>query len=180
LAEEAAVIELESADNFPTGNESILIVDDLISLGSLYYEPIWGFYRRDVPINTKRELKGLRIGTSGKGSPTHIIALKVLPLFGISPEKCKFEEIFSPGGVFEEAGEFPSLNLKTSEPMTNLPAGSSSLMRRLLLLRSQLVSRQKPAPKEPRLEQVPVPLPVNRLKQATIKEWSCSLTLKVG
>jgi hypothetical protein len=27
---------------------------------------------------------------------------------------------------------------------------------------------------------VPVPLPVNRLKQATIKEWSCSLTLKVG
>jgi len=68
-------------------------------LGSLYYEPVWGFYRRDVPINTNRELKGLRIGSSGKGSATHSLALKVLLLFGISPEECNFVEIHGSQGA---------------------------------------------------------------------------------
>jgi len=70
-------------------------VDDLISLGSLYYEPIWGFYRRDLPI----KLEGLRIGTSGEGSPTYSLALKVLPILGLSPEKCSFVEVHGSEGA---------------------------------------------------------------------------------
>jgi len=55
--------------------------------------------------------------------------------------------------------------------MRNLQAEISNLMHRFLLLRSQLAPRQVLAPKEPRLEQVPVSPAVNRLKQATTKEW---------
>jgi len=73
--------------------------DDLISLGSLYYEPIWGFYHRDKPITTYRELKGLRIGTGGKGSATNSLALKVLPLLGISEEECNFVEVHGSQGA---------------------------------------------------------------------------------
>jgi TRAP transporter TAXI family solute receptor len=74
-------------------------VGDLISLGSLYYEPIWGFYHRDVPITAYGELKEPRIGTSGKGSPTYSLALKVLPLLAISPDQCSFVEVHGSQGA---------------------------------------------------------------------------------
>ena len=81
------------------GEGSRATVNNLISLGSLYYEPIWGFYRLDVPITTFKELKGLRIGTSDKGSPTNSLALKVLPLLGISPEECNLVETHGSQGA---------------------------------------------------------------------------------
>jgi TRAP transporter TAXI family solute receptor len=74
-------------------------VDGLTSLGSLYYEPIWVFYRSGVAINDHAELEGLSIGTSGEGSLTHSLSLKVLPMLGISPEKCSFVEVHGSEGA---------------------------------------------------------------------------------
>jgi len=74
-------------------------VDDLFSLGSLYYEPIWGFHRRDVPITSSRELNGLRIGTGGMGSASNSLALKILPLLKISPKDANFVEVHGSQGA---------------------------------------------------------------------------------
>jgi len=63
---------------------------DLISLGSLYYEPIWVFHRVDAAIKSHLDLKGLSIGIGGKGSATEILAENLLALMGIFPEDAEF------------------------------------------------------------------------------------------
>jgi len=68
-------------------------VEDLISLGSLYYEPIWGFYRRDLSFSPSKKWKGARIGTAGEGSVTHGLAEKIMPLLGASPDDTLFVEV---------------------------------------------------------------------------------------
>lgn len=45
----------------------------LSSLGSLYYEPIWLFYRREMALNSARDLKGLRVAVGARGSGTRAV-----------------------------------------------------------------------------------------------------------
>ena len=45
----------------------------LASLGSLYYEPIWLFYRREVALDTARDLTGLRVAVGARGSGTRAV-----------------------------------------------------------------------------------------------------------
>jgi TRAP transporter TAXI family solute receptor len=61
--------------------------DTLYSLGDLYYEPLWIFYRADllaegneghVEPNRLTELKGRRIAIGGSGSGTRYLALELL------------------------------------------------------------------------------------------------------
>ena len=47
----------------------------LYSLGSLYYEPLWLFVRRDLAVSELRALKGLRITVGATGSGTRALAL---------------------------------------------------------------------------------------------------------
>ncbi len=59
-------------------------VDDLVSLGSIAYQPLWIFYRSMTPINRLSELAGKRIAVGAPGSGTHALALALLQANGIT------------------------------------------------------------------------------------------------
>jgi len=62
------------AGSFPT--------DDLVSLGSLFYEPLFIFYRAPAPVQRLSELRGRRIAIGPQGSGTHALALALLKANG--------------------------------------------------------------------------------------------------
>lgn len=55
--------------------------DTLLSLGGLYYEPLWIFYRADLGTPTRlTDLKGKRIAIGGTGSGTRYLAEELLQI----------------------------------------------------------------------------------------------------
>ncbi|MEW6512964.1 MAG: TAXI family TRAP transporter solute-binding subunit [Pseudomonadota bacterium] len=53
--------------------------DNLSSLGSLYHEPLWIFYREGLGTPSRiADLKGLRVAIGGEGSGTHYLAHELL------------------------------------------------------------------------------------------------------
>ncbi|MCB1801124.1 MAG: TAXI family TRAP transporter solute-binding subunit [Gammaproteobacteria bacterium] len=56
----------------------------LQSLGSVYYEPLWLFHRRDQTINDLRDLAGLRIAVGPEGSGTRALVSRLLKDNGVS------------------------------------------------------------------------------------------------
>lgn len=65
---------------------------DLVSLGSVAYQPLWVFYRGATRIERLSELAGKRIGIGAPGSGTHALALLLLQLNGISGAPSTFVE----------------------------------------------------------------------------------------
>jgi TRAP transporter TAXI family solute receptor len=57
--------------------------DEIISLGSLYFEPLWIFHQSDLDLNLLPDLKGLRIAVGVEGSGTRVLAVQLLGLNGI-------------------------------------------------------------------------------------------------
>jgi TRAP-type uncharacterized transport system substrate-binding protein len=57
--------------------------DGLFSLGSLFYEPLYIFYRSPTPIKKLSELRGRRIAIGPDGSGTRALALALLKANGI-------------------------------------------------------------------------------------------------
>jgi TRAP transporter TAXI family solute receptor len=55
----------------------------LLSLGSLYYEPLWLFYRKDVPFQQLRDLAGRRLAVGPEGSGTRALVRRLLRDNGI-------------------------------------------------------------------------------------------------
>jgi NMT1-like family len=62
-----------------------LNVDKLVSLGSVFHEPLLIFYRRDKPVELLSELKGRRLAIGPDGSGTRSLALLLLKDNGIEP-----------------------------------------------------------------------------------------------
>ncbi|MFC1453486.1 TAXI family TRAP transporter solute-binding subunit, partial [Verrucomicrobiota bacterium] len=58
----------------------------LLSLGSLYYEPLWVFHRRETPIHFLSDLKGLRIAIGSDFSGTRAIASLLARENGVDPD----------------------------------------------------------------------------------------------
>ena len=58
-------------------------IEDLVSLGSIYYEPIWVFYRGAKPVDQLRQLRGLRIAIGAEGGGTGVLAQRLLKANGI-------------------------------------------------------------------------------------------------
>ncbi|MGQ0698906.1 MAG: TAXI family TRAP transporter solute-binding subunit [Panacagrimonas sp.] len=58
---------------------------DLVSLGSVFYQPISIFYRSPKPLGLLSELKGKRIVVGAMGSGTGVLALDLLKANGIEP-----------------------------------------------------------------------------------------------
>lgn len=56
---------------------------DLMGLASLYYEPLWVFYRAKTEIDQLSRLRGRRIAIGPEGSGTRPLALQVLALAGV-------------------------------------------------------------------------------------------------
>jgi TRAP-type uncharacterized transport system substrate-binding protein len=57
----------------------------LVSLGSIAYEPLLVFYRSPTPINLLSDLAGKRVAIGPAGSGTRSLALQLLALNGITP-----------------------------------------------------------------------------------------------
>jgi uncharacterized protein len=60
---------------------------ELVSLGSVYYEPLWVFHRAGVRFKRLSQLQGRRIAVGGEGSGTRALAREVLTLNGIDETK---------------------------------------------------------------------------------------------
>jgi len=83
---------LENVQRLVSGTADIAFVQSgtvahgdhtLRSLGSMYYEPLWVFLRRDLDIRFISELKGKRIAVGLAGSGTRAIALQLLKENGV-------------------------------------------------------------------------------------------------
>ncbi|NQT69486.1 MAG: TAXI family TRAP transporter solute-binding subunit [Desulfobacteraceae bacterium] len=66
------------------GMGALAQTENLVSLGSLYFEPLWIFHRKDLTLNQLADLKGLRLAVGVEGSGTRILALQLLGLNGIT------------------------------------------------------------------------------------------------
>ncbi len=73
-----------------TGTEGLAISGELVSLGSLYREPLWVFHRSGVSLGRLSDLHGKRVGVGEEGSGTHAIAMRLLADNGLTDETTKF------------------------------------------------------------------------------------------
>lgn len=55
----------------------------LLSLGSLYYEPLWIFYRGAAGLDRLEQLKGKRIAIGAEGSGTHLLSRELIDAHGM-------------------------------------------------------------------------------------------------
>ena len=67
---------------------------DLVSLGSLFFEPLWIFHRKDLALRRGLDLKGLRLAVGQEGSGTKILTMRLLELNGVNSQNAR---IFSYG-----------------------------------------------------------------------------------
>jgi len=66
---------------------------DLVSLGSVYFEPLWVFVRGDDQLRRLTSLVGARIAVGGAGSGTRELALFLLAQNGIDERNARLVEI---------------------------------------------------------------------------------------
>lgn len=65
----------------------------LLSLGSMYYEPLWLFSRKGLKISSLNALKKRKIAIGAEGSGTRVLALQLLKENGINHSNASFSEI---------------------------------------------------------------------------------------
>ena len=68
--------------------------DELVSLGDIYYEPLWIFYRAAALRGGDKvlDLKGKRVAVGGAGSGTHHLAMELLAANDIDAKNTKLVE----------------------------------------------------------------------------------------
>ena len=67
--------------------------NELMSLASLYHEPLWVFYRGERTIDQIAQLRGRRIAIGPVGSGTRPLALQVLALAGIDAKNTRLLDL---------------------------------------------------------------------------------------
>jgi TRAP-type uncharacterized transport system substrate-binding protein len=72
---------------------------ELVSLGSVAYQPLWVFYRGSTRISLLSELSGKRIGIGGKGTASNGLARTLLQFNGIQGQPTTLVEEDSEGGA---------------------------------------------------------------------------------
>ncbi len=65
------------------GLKGLVETDNLVALGSLFFEPMWIFYRADVSIKKVSDLQRLRLAVGPDGSGSKVLTLQMLALNGI-------------------------------------------------------------------------------------------------
>lgn len=58
--------------------------EKLVSLASLYFEPVWVFYQRSDGVSRLADLNGRRLAVGAQGSGTHALAVELLAANGVS------------------------------------------------------------------------------------------------
>ena len=62
---------------------------DLVSLDSLFFEPLWIFHRNDLPLRRIPDLKGLRLAVGVEGSGTRVLTMRLLELNGVDSQNTR-------------------------------------------------------------------------------------------
>ena len=63
-----------------SGISGLAKTEKLVSLGSLYFEPLWIFHQKDLTLNRLSDLKGLRVAVGEEGSGTKVLTMQLLGL----------------------------------------------------------------------------------------------------
>jgi uncharacterized protein len=71
------------------GMGTLAKTEKLISLGSLYFEPLWIFHQKDLTLNLLSDLKGLRVAVGEEGSGTKVLTMQLLGLNGITAKNTR-------------------------------------------------------------------------------------------
>ncbi len=72
---------------FVQGSMKSLAQDtDLVSLGSLFFEPLWIFHRNGLPLRRLPDLKGLRLAVGEEGSGTKTLTMQLLEDNGVNSQ----------------------------------------------------------------------------------------------
>ena len=66
---------------------------NLRALASIYYEPLWVFYRRDEDIQQLTQLAHKRIGVGEAGSGTQVVATRLLEMNGVTTENAELVQM---------------------------------------------------------------------------------------
>ncbi|MGB5749190.1 MAG: TAXI family TRAP transporter solute-binding subunit [Desulfobacterales bacterium] len=62
---------------------------DLVSLGSLFFEPLWIFHRTNLALRRIPDLKGLRLAVGKEGGGTKILTMRLLELNGVNSQNTR-------------------------------------------------------------------------------------------
>lgn len=73
----------------------------LVSLGTMFYEPLWIFCRCDTQGLEMKDVLGRHVSIGPAGGATHDLALRLMRLNGLDPAKVRLEE-YSPERAAEE------------------------------------------------------------------------------
>ena len=60
--------------------------EQLVSLASVFYEPLWIFHRRSLRVTSLGELRGRRVAAGEEGSGTRALALQLLAASRVTPQ----------------------------------------------------------------------------------------------
>jgi TRAP transporter TAXI family solute receptor len=71
------------------GMGALAKTEKLVSLGSLYFEPLWIFHQKDLTLNLLSDLKGLRVAVGEEGSGTKVLTMQLLGLNGITSKNTR-------------------------------------------------------------------------------------------
>jgi TRAP transporter TAXI family solute receptor len=71
------------------GMGALAKTEKLVSLGSLYFEPLWIFHQKDLTLNLLSDLKGLRVAVGEEGSGTKVLTMQLLALNGITAKNTR-------------------------------------------------------------------------------------------
>jgi uncharacterized protein len=73
--------------------------EGLLSLGSLYYEPIWLFHRKNRPLRGLNDLRGLSIQIGEEGSGIRPLALRLLRDSGVTTQNSHLMALTTEGAA---------------------------------------------------------------------------------
>lgn len=99
--------------------------NNLMSLGSMYYEPLWVFYNGNKSLDQVSQLKGKKLAVGSEGSGTRKLALQILAANGM--EKDKENLVPLDGGEASEA-----LQRGEVDAVFTVGGADSSVVRKLL------------------------------------------------
>ena len=69
--------------------KSLVQDTDLVSLGSLFFDPLWIFHHSDLALRQIPDLKGLRVAVGEEGSGTKILSMQLLELNGVNSKNTR-------------------------------------------------------------------------------------------
>ncbi len=103
---------------------------DLRSIASLFYEPLWGFYRKELgTVNHLSDLRGKRLAIGPEGSGTQLLLSKLLTDNAITPENTTLLNLKQPEAEAKlAAGEIDAafiLTLPTTDVVVKMSANSA-------------------------------------------------------